>query len=1278
MGSLPLVACILVVWTSAQAPDWENHQVIGRHKEPAHCTLLPYATSTQAQSGIRAASPYFLDLNGAWRFRWVKSPQERPVDFHRPSFDVSHWDEIEVPSNWQLQGYGTPIYTNVTYPFCKDPPHVMGEVPADWTKSRLSNPVGSYRRSFTLPQTWAGREVFLHFEGVQSAMYLWVNGREVGYSQGSMTPAEFRVTPYVQPGENVIAVAVYRWSDGSYLEDQDFWRLSGIYRDVFMFSTPKLHLRDFFIRTDLDEEYRHATLHVDAWLHNFGAEPAGVHVLEVSLRDADGQPARGMSGLSAAVPGVAGDAEATLHLAGAVESPRLWSCEQPDLYRLLLQLKDSTGQVIEVETCRIGFREVEIRDSRLWVNGVPVLLKGVNRHEHDPDRGHALRRYTMVQDLELMKRFNVNTVRTSHYPNQPAWYDLCDEYGIFVIDEANVESHGMGYGAQSLGHDPAWEPAHVDREVSMVQRDKNHPCVIIWSLGNEAGPGRNFQAAREAILQIDQTRPIHYERDNSQADIDSVMYPSVEWLDRAGRSESPKPLLMCEYAHAMGNAMGNLAEYWEVIERHRRLIGGCIWDWVDQGLRRRTADGREYFAYGGNFGDQPNDGSFCINGMVFPDRKLTPKMWEMKHVYQYLDVEAVDLRAGKIRVKNGYFYTNLSEYELRWQLTQDGEVIQRRSLPQLDLAPQQSLVVELPLKQPVLVPGDVYHLRVSFHLRRDTSWARAGHEVAWRQLEMPYDVPSGPLVELGRISKLTCTELSDRIVVKGHDFELGFSKQSGTIASLRYAGRAVIQEQPDRVCGPVLSVFRAPVNNDNYCARSWRDSGLDKLHRAVKAVTVNAADLRAVVIETLVESRGEAGCRFELFTTWTLLGDGCINVSSSIVPHQAPSVLPRLGLRLELPAEYQNLTWLGRGPHENYPDRKRGADVGRYTSTVAGQFVPYVDPQETGGKEDVRWAALTDETGSGLLLVASPTMSVTALPYTSQQLAAARHPVDLPQSDRVYVCVDAAQNGLGGASCGPQPLAKYLLRPRPTNFTFSLRPYTHEMGELSDVARRVLPVAPRAQIQRDETGVVSLSCPHPYAEVRYTCDGADPITTGELYHAPFDFAGGGTIRACATGPGLLAGAESSATFSRLLPRDQWQVIYCDSEHPGEGEAGRALDGDPATYWHTKWGGEEPGHPHEIRVDLGAVYELTGVTYLPRQDSRNGRVAEFELYVSTDGEEWGSAAATGCFPDTTELQQVTFPAPRNVRYLRFFALSEVAGNPWTSVAELGVIAAPRGR
>ncbi len=1057
-----VVAVLLSAAVLGAGAEWEDQQVNGRNKEPGHCTLMPYACVEQAAKGTREASPYYLSLNGEWKFHWVKQPDERPKDFYRPEFDVGKWKEIEVPSCWELKGYGTPIYTNVTYPFAKDPPRVMGKVPADWTAAKEPNPVGSYRRTFTVPAEWKDREVFLHFEGVMSAMYVWVNGRQVGYSEDSMTPAEFDITPYIKPEENLLAVQVYRWCDGSYLEDQDFWRLSGIYRDVFLFSTPRVHLRDFFVRTDLDAECRDATLRVEASVRNYAKIDAGKHTLEAALLAVDGAPCEGTPAMRIDISGIPAGLDATPALECRVPSPKLWSCEKPNLYRLLLTLKDAGGEVIEVETCRVGFRKVEIKDRRLFVNGAPVRLKGVNRHEHDADRGRAVRMDTMLQDVRMMKQFNINAVRTSHYPNQPVWYDLCDEYGIFVIDEANVESHGMGYGAESLGHDPTWERAHVERETAMVQRDKNHPCVIIWSMGNEAGPGRNFQAAREAILAIDQTRPIHYERDNDKADIESVMYPDVGWLDRTGGSDSPKPFLMCEYAHAMGNAVGNLAEYWEVIERHDRLIGGCIWDWVDQGLRKKTPDGKEFFAYGGDYGDKPNDGWFVCNGLVLADRGITGKLWEVKRVYQSVDVEAVDLAAGRIRVRNKYFFTNLSEFEGRWSLAEDGKVIQEGRLPKLDVPPGGTGDAKLAIEPPSLKAGAVYYLRVSFHLTNDTAYAKKGHEVAWKQFAMPYETPPAPPAKLDGLPRPVVEETGDAVTVSGREFKAVFGKKSGTIERLEYGGRQIIRGGSD---GPMLNVFRAPVDNDRHSQENWRKAGLDAMERRVKRVAVSPTNDAGATIEAEVDWAGKNGTLFHHRTTWTVFTDGSIHVDNRVEPEKSPDILPRIGVQMILPRELDQMTWLGRGPQENYVDRKSGADVGLYKATVAEQFTPYVKPQEAGGKEDVRWVALTDEKEAGVLVVCGEPLHVTTLCWTSQELDKTAHPADLPPPERVVLCIDIAQCGLGGASCGPPPLDKYLLKPRPVTFSFTLRPYVPSTGTPAEAARFTVPVAPGVDTQ---------------------------------------------------------------------------------------------------------------------------------------------------------------------------------------------------------------------
>ena len=1263
LAMLPMFAAPL------SSQDWQDETVIGRNKEAPHCTRLPYPDVASAMQGTREATPWFRSLNGPWKFHWVAKPDEAPAGFEKADYDVSGWKEIPVPSNWQMHGYGVPIYTNVTYPFKKDPPRVMGTVPEDWTKHEIPNPVGSYRRDFDVPADWAGREIFLHFEGVQSAMYVYVNGRQVGYSQGSMTPAEFDITQFLVPGNNVLAVKVYRWSDGSYLEDQDFWRLSGIYRDVFLYSTARMQIRDFFVLTDLDAGYENARLTPRITFRNLGTQAAEGWSFELFLADkanpqlhpdGPGKPrslARGKLGKIA--PGK----EKILSFGIDIARPALWNCENPELHRFVIVLRDAAGKTIEATGCRIGFREVEIKDRRLYINGVPVLLKGVNRHEHDPDRGHAIQRDVMVKDLTLFKRFNVNTVRTSHYPNQPLWYDLCDEYGIFVVDEANVESHGMGYGKASLGHVASWERAHVDREERMVHRDKNHPCVVMWSMGNEAGPGRNFAACRAAIRAIDVSRPIHYERDNGKADVDSTMYPSVEGLDRIGRSASDKPFFVCEYAHAMGNAVGNLAEYWEVIEKHDRLIGACIWDWVDQGLRKKTPDGRSYFTYGGDHGDKPNSGSFCINGMVFPDRTVPPKMHEMKRVYQYVGFEDAGLAKGWVRIRNKHFFTDLDRFDLSWSLREDGKEIQSGKTLPLTLVPGESKVVQLPIEQPELTPGASYDLQVRFSLREDRVWAPAGHVVAEWQFPMPYEVPARPMLDLDQLGQIQCEAGSDKIAVQGEGFELVMDRGTGTLESLRYGGREVLADRREGVSGPRLQVFRAAINNDKYAQASWLSHGLNQLEHVAKSCAVTAKGPRWVRIRTLVEARGEGACLFELETNWTIFADGIVHLDNEVRPQAAPSVLPRVGLRMRLSEDLQRLTWFGRGPHENYVDRKRGADIGLYSSTVAEQFVPYVDTQECGARCDVRWATLSDAQGKGVLVVAEPAFAMTALPWSSEELFVARHPVELPTSKRVFLALDFAQLGLGGASCGPRPMARYILRPETMGFAFSIRP----VG--AGTARVDLPITPRVEIRRDADGKLVLGTGRPGIQIRYTLDGSDPDEKGIVYTQPVDLVQGGHVRAVASAAGRLPGAESRRRFAPQIPRGQLKVTAFDSEQPGEGPAGNAIDGDVNTYWHTNFGNKETRPPHEITIDLGKSYALRGVRYTPRQDSDHGRILDYELYLSQDGMTWGKPARKGRFDKGRRPQELSFATPKEARFVRLVARSEVRGRAWTTIAEL---------
>jgi beta-galactosidase/beta-glucuronidase len=1041
------------------------------------------------EAALTGDSPYVRSLSGEWAFHVAPAPARAPQDFYEESFDVSGWETVSVPGNWQLQGYDKPIYVNIGYAFPQDGSarvpsseahrHPLPPIPED------DNPTGSYRRAFLIPEGWDGRRVFISFEGVDSAFHLWVNGQEVGYSQGSRLPAEFDITDYVRPGrENTLAVRVYRYSDGSYLEDQDFWRLSGIYRDVRLWSAPPVHVRDVFVQTELDEDYVNAVLKVRALVLNRSQANVKDCALAVVLADGEGNA---VVDASAPVEALSRGGEMSVDAALPVADPVKWSAEHPYLYTLLVTLSDGQGDVLQVERFRVGFRQIDVKDGQIHVNGVPVVLRGVNRHEHDPDTGHAVTVESMVEDILLMKRFNFNAVRTCHYPDDTRWYDLCDAYGLYVIDEANIETHGV---VGKLTNDPDWAAAFMERGVRMVERDKNHPSVIMWSLGNESGSGPNHAALSGWIHEYDPTRPVHYEGatgwggtyedpdDAQYVDVVSVMYPPLEIpvlsegdssvldgrtiIDLAQMPGETRPLVMCEYAHAMGNSCGNLKEYWDAIAKYQRLQGGFIWDWVDQGIRQRTAEGESWFAYGGDFGDAPNDGAFCLNGVVFADRRIQPAMWECKKVMQPVVVEAADLLEGKVVVVNRHHFSDLSYLDVSWALAADGDVIQEGRLPSLATPAGESEVVTVPVVPPVLEPGAEYWLNLSFTLAEATPWAEAGHEVAWEQFKMPFDVPGAPAQDVTGLPPLMVDESAARVEVTGADFQLVFDKTRGTIASLRRNGGELIEQ------GPLVNAWRAPTDNDRgqpwslQLADAWREAALDRLEQRVRDVSVRQSEPHLVQIGMQASLwADDLGDRFACEVDYEISSSGDVVVGIRITPAEDLPPLPRLGLQMVLSAGYETFSWYGRGPHESYVDRKCGAPIGVYSGTVDDQYVPYVVPQENGNKTDVRWAALTNGEGNGLFVAAMAedretpaTLEVSVHHFRTEDLASAQHTHELQRRDGITLNLDCGQTGLGGASCGPPTLSKYMLMPEPVAFRVRLTPISLSEISLKDLGRR--------------------------------------------------------------------------------------------------------------------------------------------------------------------------------------------------------------------------------
>ena len=1064
--SIALAAAILAASSACfdqPEPDsyWENPAVFAENREPPHASFTPSSTprgAAQAAGGYPNMSPNRTSLNGDWSFHWVPRPDERPLDFFEPDYDVSDWATIPVPSNWEFEGYGHPVYRDEFYSFSADPPFI----PHD------DNPVGSYRRDFSIPPGWDGREIFINFDGVYSAFFVWVNGEHIGYSEGSRTPAEFRITEAVRPGPNVLAVQVYRWSDGSYLESQDFWRVSGIDRDVYLVSRPTTYLRDFFAEAELDDDYENGRLRLTVNLANRGLGQAGSHEVRVQLEGPDGRLVwEEPEVLEVDVPS-GGEVEATA--VRDVPRPRHWTAETPALYQLRIYVRDSAGEFTEFVSTRVGFRRVEIVDGILTVNGQPITLRGVNRHEHDPDRAHVVSEESMIEDIRLMKQLNINAVRAAHYPNVPRWYELTDQYGLYVVDEANIESHGMGFEpGVTLAGRPDWLAAHMDRTVRMVERDKNHASIIIWSLGNEAGDGENFDSTAAWIRARDPSRPILYEPSEERDNIDIVapMYVRPYWLQRYARSGADKPFLLVEYAHAMGNSVGNLADYWAVIDAHPQLQGGFIWDWVDQAMRATDERGREYWAYGGDFGPagMRNDGNFLVNGLVSADRRPHPHAWEVKKVYQPVGISWVNGRGHGIVVENRRSFTDLSDLEGTWESVLNGHSDRSGALSELAAAPGNKDTLWLEgFPQYSLRPGVEHLLTITVRTREDGSLVPAGHVVAWEQFHIQHTGPeSGPLPG----GPLRTQETSDAIAVTGDDFTLRFDRGTGILVSMRLAGRELLASGTPS--GPAPNFWRAPTDNDygnGFPVRSgvWRLAGRPPSRHLDSMTIASALDGARVTVTSHFTLRA-INARYTLSHQVHRDGTTAISAHLTGVDEDLPE-MPRFGTILTLPGDLDQVEWYGRGPHENYWDRRTGAAIGRYTAPVSELAHPYVRPQETGTRTDTRWVALTDGSGTGLLLTGLPTISFSALPYTIEDLdggetKSQRHWADLVPRDEVTLTVDHLQQGVGGDdSWGAVPHHEYTLWPREMGFRFLLRPL--RPGERPDGLGRPVPDAEAA------------------------------------------------------------------------------------------------------------------------------------------------------------------------------------------------------------------------
>ena len=1053
---------------AAEVNDWENPEVNSINRLPARTYSMPLADEQAAFSdALEPATSYSVSLNGDWKIKWVGDPSRRPLDFWRTDFDDADWATIDVPSCVEMRGYGSPIYTNIRYP------HKDTSNPADKDFAKILdrdsgtpdyNPVSSYRRTFTVPEEWKGRRVILRFEGVGSAFYVWVNGKKVGYAEDSKLPSEFDVTDYLttegtENTENTLAVQVFKWCDGSYLEDQDMFRYSGIFRDVTLWSMPKDGIWDFKVSEKLKVESgkcKEASISIEgidgewaATLYDAGGKP--VATLNFKLSTFNFQPS---------------------------SLPRLWSAEDPYLYTLVVKKGD------DIRAKKIGFKEQKVVGNTFLVNGMPVKMKGVNRHETNPENGRTVSLGDMLQDITLFKQFNINTVRTCHYPDHRLWYDLCDRYGVYVIAEANVEGHEPGYGDKGLGRFKEWDRSIVERNERHAVFYRNNPSVTLWSLGNETGHGDCFRHAIEAVRRIDPARPIHWERGNRDADVDSRMYPSVEWLDLRGRlgegllteaefakedvrlkSNSPadhtvgKPFIMCEYAHAMGNAIGNFKEYWDTIYAYSSLIGGCIWDWVDQAIWKdtgridpKTGRRERFLAYGGDFDDFPNDGPFCCNGIVDPFRNVSPKLIEVGHVYQNLVVEGVTGNGGFV-LENRFCFTDAAQFAGRWTLLADGEKAGEGTFAVPSVAPLAKGELKVPeLDAALATVGKDKEIFVNFEFltKTDAPWAKKGYVVARDQILLN----GKPAVEEKPDGDAAAAhdEDGDGVTVERGKTYAVFSRKTGTLKLLVMRGATILSDFDGISAGPRLTCARAWTDNDRWMffggawsgdrSKGFEGCGLTQIHYHPGRIVVDGN-----VVRTKVSVDGMKGAGFEHECEWTFASDGSVSLKNKVTPFgRMPEALPRLGLSLRLGRAYENMAWYGRGPWENYVDRNTASFVGLWRSTVTDQFVDYVRPQDCGMKCDVRWAEFTDRYGRGVRFSASEPLFVQALHYDWETLAYSRHingqrrmRSPLVPSEDVLLNLDVRQTGLGGASCGPAPMAKYRFDPNaPVEWTLKI------------------------------------------------------------------------------------------------------------------------------------------------------------------------------------------------------------------------------------------------
>ena len=1248
--------------TTMTGKEWDDPLKTSVNRETAHTLAIPMASDDEVAKNDMTRSPYYQSLDGVWKFYWVGVPTNAKAEWCAKDYDDASWTDIDVPSSWQVWGlhhnksWDKPLYCNTSYPFSYNEStySVMADRPGWFTYTgNKKNPVGTYRRHFTVPAEWAGRDVYVRFNSVGHGYYLWVNGQCVGYSEDSYLPSEFKITDYLTSGDNTIALQVYRFTSGSFLECQDYWRLTGIHRSCFLWSAPKSQIRDYFFTTDLDNTYTNAKANVKVWLT--GSETVNGGTVDVRI----------MSNGSVIAEQTASVA-AEMSLDMDVTAPKLWSAEAPNLYDLILTLKDVEGKVIDVRGSKVGFREVSVRnDGALLINGQRMVFHGVNRHDFSPVNGRAITPEEIEEDIKTMKRLNINAIRTSHYPNDPVFYDLCDKYGMYVLAEANVECHG-NWGLSSVSQ---FKNAMVERSQNHVRWMRNHVCIFMWSFGNESGSGNNFQAVQTAIKALDKTRLTHYEGGSQYADVTSSMYWDYNGIKNKGQSQKDRPHIQCENSHSMGNSMGNVREMFDLYEQYPCLTGEFIWDFKDQGLLTKSSSGKEYWAYGGDFGDNPNDGNFCINGLVHPDWTWTAKCYNTKKIYQPLEFMAVSGKTGVFRMKNKLAFLPSSVYDVTYSvLDEEGHILSSGTISD-DVAAGKTTDITIDLSA-VNTLDDAKEAFIQFTAKQKetTAWAEAGYVVAEEKLSVKTAKrPMKDLTALTLLPDLAVEDGSTAITVTGEHFSATFNKNKGTLSNYSYDGVEMMSKMLQ------LNAFRLPTDNDGSKKSSWDSMGLPKLSSTGKGTgsTVTKSDDGKTVTISLTSTYGSGTYTFDVDLCFIVCADGTMMVNAFIRPNNTGAIIPKLGFRLEMPQEMEQLSWFGRGPWDSYVDRKEACLPAIYQSTVTDQYEEYILPQEHGTKQEVRWLSLTNSEGQGLLFAAPDQMAASAVHFRPEDNYTdsnnrSKHTYQFKTCSTAVVNLDAVTRGLGNNSCGPDVLDKYELRAANTAFRFFIIPLKAGIN-VAEAARIDMPFCQPVSCERLSTGRIKMTTPTKGATIWYSLNGGE----FQKYSSTIQNNDACTITAFCSLDGMMDSPEITYELPLYINKSAWKLVSVDSQQGGN-EARLAFDGKNDTFWHTQWGAVEPTCPHTLIVDMGQTYNVTAFTYLSRQDgNQNGMVKAYEFYLSSDGDSWGSAVASGEFKNTTSLQKAKLKSVTAGRYLKFVAKSEINGRAWTSCAELGI-------